>query len=37
MATACWFSTEEFLLTDDADAVAVHQAELPRAPQDAGS
>ncbi|WP_157970549.1 glycoside hydrolase family 26 protein [Nakamurella deserti] len=33
MAVVCWFSTDAFLLTGDAAAVAVHRAQLPRAPQ----
>jgi len=36
LTTACWFSAREFALTGDPDAVDVHRAELPRAPQYTG-
>lgn len=36
MTTVCWFHTNNFVVDGDPDALAVHRAELPRAPQYAG-
>lgn len=36
MTTVCWFHTNNFVLDGDQASLAVHRAELPRAPQYAG-